>query len=85
MKAVTLFLFLFVLPAAEVLAQEAFNEGDTVHFLTIDAGLADHSAVATGALFSVGVAYESRYWRIPIAVAVAGELLPLGPGRQVDR
>lgn len=53
MKAVTMFFFLFVLCASEALAQEAFNEGDTLRFLTIDAGVADHSAIATGALFNV--------------------------------
>jgi hypothetical protein len=85
MKAVTMFFFLLVFCASEVLAQEAFNEGDTLRFIAIDVGIGDHSAIATGALFNVGLAYESKYWRIPLTVAVAGELLPLGPGRQVDR
>jgi hypothetical protein len=85
MKAVTLFVSFLLLCASEARTQEAFNEGDTLRFLTIDGGIADHSAIATGALFNVGVAYESRYWRVPLTVAVAGELLPLGPDRQVDR
>jgi len=73
MKALTL-LVVSLTVVSNCLAQEGIAVEDTVRIVTIDASLSDHSSLNAGALYGLGLAYETSQWRFPLVFGFAGPL-----------